>query len=173
MMTLEEKIGQMFAVGFEGLTAPQHILDWLAEGRVGGIILFARNVDTPAQVAALTASLHLAAKTPILIGIDQEGGTVARMRTGFSESPGVMALSSAIDDAEARVERVSRVLGTELRALGINWDYAPVVDISYNADNPSVGTRSFGSDKERVSRLAAAAVRGFQSGGVAACAYGG
>jgi beta-N-acetylhexosaminidase len=170
MMRLEDKIGQMFAVGFEGLTAPQYILDWLAEGRIGSVILFARNIDTPAQVAALTASLHLAAKYPILVGIDQEGGTVARLRTGFSESPGAMAMASAIEDTEARIERVSRVLARELKALGINWDYAPVVDISYNADNPSVGTRSFGSDKERVSQLAAAAVRGFQAGGVAACA---
>lgn len=170
MRTLEEKIGQMFAFGFEGLTAPQYLLDWLAEGRLGGVILFARNIDTPEQVAALTNSLHQAAKTPILIGIDQEGGTVARMRAGFSESPGAMALSASVEETEQRVNRVSWVLGKEMRALGINWVYAPVVDITYNAGNPSLGTRSFGSDKERVSRLAYEAVMALQGSGLAACA---
>lgn len=170
MQTLEEKIGQLLGVGFDGLQAPDYLLEWLAQGRVGAVILFARNVESPEQLARLTASLHAAAKHPILIGIDQEGGTVARLRQGFTESPGAMALSAAASGNAARVERVSRVLAQELRALGINWDYAPVVDLAYNAQNPSVGTRSFGIDPERVSELVASAVRGFQQGGVAACA---
>ncbi|MDX2141297.1 MAG: beta-N-acetylhexosaminidase [Chloroflexota bacterium] len=165
--TLELQIGQMCYVGFEGLTAPDYLLDWLRSGRVGGVILFARNVESPAQVAALTDSLQAAAPYGVIISIDQEGGTVARLRDGFTESPGAMALSSA-QDAESFTERVSHMLATELRALGIHWDYAPAVDISYNAANPSVGTRSFGSDAARVSRLGAAAIRGFQSAGVAA-----
>jgi beta-N-acetylhexosaminidase len=170
MHTLETKIGQMFAVGFDGLRAPDYLLDWLAQGRVGGVILFGRNIDTPQQLAALTTSLHQAAKFPLLIGVDQEGGTVARLRQGFSESPGAMALSAGGDQAETRTEQVSQVMAAELRAMGVNWNYAPVVDISYNAANPSVGTRSFGNDKHRVSALAASAVRGFQAGSVAACA---
>jgi len=168
-MNLEQRIGQMLMAGFHGLTAPDYFLDWLREGRIGGVILFARNVADPQQLADLTASLHAAAASPILIGIDQEGGTVARMRQGFTESPGALALSSA-QDAEALTEQMSGVLGAELRALGINWDYAPAVDITYNAGNPTVGTRSYGSDPARVSRLAAAAVRGFQGAGIAACA---
>jgi beta-N-acetylhexosaminidase len=159
----------MCYVGFEGLTAPDYLLDWLRAGRVGGVILFARNVENPAQVAALNDTLQAAAPYGVIISIDQEGGTVARLRDGFSESPGAMALSSA-RDAESLTERVSYMLATELRALGIHWDYAPAVDISYNAANPSVGTRSFGSDAARVSRLGAAAIRGFQAAGVAASA---
>jgi beta-N-acetylhexosaminidase len=164
--SLETRIGQMMFVGFEGLEAPDYILEWLREGRIGGIILFARNVESPAQVAALTDALQAAAPYGVIISIDQEGGTVARLREGFTESPGAMALASA-QDGEALTEQVSHMLATELRALGIHWNYAPVVDISYNADNPSVGTRSFGDDPQHVSRLAAAAVRGFQRGGVA------
>jgi len=165
--TLETRVGQMLFAGFEGLEPPDYILDWLRAGRIGGIILFARNVAHPAQLAALTNLLQAAAPYGVIISIDQEGGTVARLRQGFTESPGAMALASARDD-ESLVERVSHMLATELRALGIHWNYAPVVDISYYADNPSMGTRTFGNDAAKVSRLAVAAVRGFQSGGVAA-----
>lgn len=166
--TLEDKIGQMFLVGFDGLEAPHYILDWLAQGRIGGVILFARNVHTPQQVARLTQQCHQAAKYPILIGIDQEGGEVARLRDGFTESPGAMALSAA-QNGIALAERMSAILGAELRALGINWNYAPVLDITYSIENPAVGTRSPGSDPQRVSNIAAAQVRGFQSAGIAAC----
>lgn len=168
MQTLEDKIGQLFLVGFEGLEAPQHILDWLAQGRVGGVILFARNVQSPQQLARLTQQCHQAAKYPILIGIDQEGGEVARLRDGFTESPGALALSAAKNGVEL-AERMSYVLAAELRALGINWNYAPVLDITYNIENPAVGTRSAGSDPQRVSEIAAAQVRGFQAAGIAAC----
>ncbi|HVU15076.1 MAG TPA: beta-N-acetylhexosaminidase [Phototrophicaceae bacterium] len=170
-MDLHDKIGQMLMVGFHGLEAPAYLLDWLREGRIGGVILFARNVESPEQVARLTTSLHAAAKYPLLIGIDQEGGTVARLRQsqGFSESPGAMALSSAADGA-ALAEQVDQMLAEEMCALGINWDFAPVLDITYNHANASVGTRSFGMDRARVAQMGSAAVRGFQRGGVAACA---
>ncbi|MCC6615511.1 MAG: beta-N-acetylhexosaminidase [Anaerolineae bacterium] len=166
--SLEVKIGQMLLVGFEGLTAPDYVLEWLRAGRIGGVILFARNVESPEQVAALTGSIHAAATYGAIVSIDQEGGTVARLREGFTQSPGAMALASA-RDGEALTEEVSAVLARELRALGIGWDYAPSVDLTYTAANPSVGTRSFGSDAETVARLATAAVRGFQREGVAAC----
>jgi beta-N-acetylhexosaminidase len=165
--TLETRVGQMMFAGFDGLEAPPSILDALRAGRLGGIILFARSVDNPQQVAALTDSLQAAAPYGVIISIDQEGGTVARLRDGFTESPGAMALASA-RDAEIWVERMSRLLALELRALGIHWNYAPVVDLIYDPRNPSVGTRAFGSDPARVSALAAAAVRGFQGAGVAA-----
>lgn len=167
MLTLEEKAGRRLAVGFDGLTAPDYILEWLSEGRIGGIILFQRNVSTPEQVAALTASLHAAAKHPIMVMIDQEGGEVARLRGKFTEAPSAMALAAG---GGRYAEDVARVLGTELHALGINLNYAPVVDITYNAANPSVGTRSPGADADTVSKIAAAQVRGYQSAGVAACA---
>ncbi len=167
-MNLEQKIGQMLMVGFDGYTAPDYILDWLAQGKISGVILFARNVQTPEQVARLTQSLHQAAKTPILISIDQEGGTVARLRSGFTESPGAMALAAG--GSEEMAEAMAAVLAAEMRALGINWDYAPVVDITHDTRNSSVGTRSLGTDAALVSRLAVAQVRGYQKMGVAACA---
>ncbi len=167
MLSLQEKIGQMLMVGFDGLEAPDYILEWLEEGRVGGIILFTRNISTPSQVAGLTSTLHKVAKYPILIAIDQEGGIVTRLREGFTESPGAMALGAA--DSEELAEEVSAMLATEMRALGINWNFAPVVDISTGSRNPSVGIRSLGADATKVGRMASAQVRGFQKAGVAAC----
>ncbi len=169
---LKTQVGQMLLAGFEGLTPPEYILDWIAEGRIGGVILFGRNVETPEQLARLTQTCHDAAhrngRPPLLIGIDQEGGTVARLREGFTESPGALALGAA--DDEALAEDVSAMLARELRALGINWDYAPVVDLTHDIANPTVGTRSPGSDPDRVSRIVRAEVRGFQRAAVAATA---
>lgn len=167
-MQLAEKVGQMLLVGFQGLSAPDYILEWLASGQIGGVLLFARNIDTPQQVAALTRQVHEAAKYPALVAIDQEGGIVARLREGFTESPGAMALSASGDTDLAR--RMSAVLGAEMHALGINWNFAPVLDLAYNRQNPTVGTRASGSDTETVSAFATAAIEGFQSAGVAACA---
>jgi beta-N-acetylhexosaminidase len=167
-LTLEEKLGQMLIVGFQGREAPPHILDWLREGKIGGIILFARNIESPVQLEALTRSLRQAAKHPILVAIDQEGGTVARLREGFTESPGAMSLGAA-DDTQL-TKQVSGVLAAEMRAVGVNWNLAPAIDITHNIHNPSVGTRSLGTDPEHVARHAVAQIRGFQEGGVAATA---
>ncbi|MYD08783.1 MAG: beta-N-acetylhexosaminidase [Chloroflexi bacterium] len=166
MMPLEEKVGQMMMVGFTGTSPPAHILDWLARGRVGGIYLFAHNIENPAQVKQLVEECRSAAKHPILFGIDQEGGIVARLRAGFSESPGAMALGASGDPQLA--EDVAFMLGTELAALGINWIFAPVADIAHQPANPSVGARSVGSDPRLVSQMVAAQIRGYQRAGVAA-----
>lgn len=170
-LSLEHQVGQMFMVGFAGYTAPSYLLDWIAAGRVGGVILFARNVESPQQLADLTRTLHEASALPLLIAIDQEGGRVARLwhSQGFSESPGAMALAAA-EDHQHLSREISHLMAVEMRAMGINWNYAPAVDITYNANNPTVGTRSYGSDPRHVSIMAAAAVMGFQTGGVAACA---
>ncbi len=168
MLSLEEKLGQMMVVGFHGLEPPDYILDWVARGRVGGIILFARNIGTPEQVAAMTQALHAAAPRPLLVAIDQEGGVVARLRGDYTESPGAMALAAA--DSDELAQSVSAVLGKELRALGINWNLAPTLDLTHNIHNPSVGVRSLGIDPQRVAYLGVAQVRGFQSAGVAATA---
>jgi beta-N-acetylhexosaminidase len=167
-LPLDEKVGQMLFAGFHGTSAPRNIIEWLKEGKMGGVILFARNIESPEQVEALTRSLHTAAKHPILIAIDQEGGTVARLRAGYTESPGAMALGAA--DDSALTERVSGVLATELRALGINWNLAPAIDLTHNIHNPSVGTRSLGADPGHVAKHAVAQIMGSQSKGVAATA---
>jgi beta-N-acetylhexosaminidase len=152
---------------FPGQQAPAWILAALADG-LAGVTLFGPNIDSPTQLADLTGELRAAAPGAV-IAIDEEGGDVTRIahRRG-SPYPGNAALG-AIDDV-GLTEAVYAALGADLAALGVNLDLAPAVDVNTAADNPVIGTRSFGSDTALVARHAAAAVAGLQSAGVAACA---
>jgi beta-N-acetylhexosaminidase len=152
---------------FPGHDAPPWVLAALDEG-LAGVTLYGFNIGSPAQLSGLTATLRAAVAEPV-IAIDEEGGDVTRIahRRG-SPYPGNAALG-AIDDP-ALTEAVYAALGADLAALGVNLDLAPAVDVNTAADNPVIGTRSFGSDTALVARHAAAAVTGLQSAGVAACA---
>ena len=152
---------------FDGVTAPDWILRWLERG-LGGVVLFARNIESPDQVSALARSLR-AEHSDLLIATDEEGGDVTRLesRTG-SSYPGNWALG-VVDDT-ALTEQVAASIAGELAAVGINYDFAPVADINSNAANPVIGIRSFGSEPALVARQVAAFVTGLQGQGVAACA---
>jgi beta-N-acetylhexosaminidase len=153
--------------GFVGTAAPDWVRRRLADG-LAGVVLFSRNVDTPAQLADLTSALR-AENADILIGIDEEAGEVTRLeaRTGSSR-PGNYALG-VVDDV-ALTEQVARDVGRDLRTAGVNIDFAPAADVNSNPDNPVIGLRSFGADPALVARHTAAWIRGLQSAGVAACA---
>jgi beta-N-acetylhexosaminidase len=152
---------------FPGRKAPGWVLDALAGG-VAGVTMFGPNIDGPGQLGGLITRLRAVAIEPI-VAIDEEGGDVTRIAhlTG-SPYPGNAALG-AVDDPEL-TQSVYHALGADLAALGINLDLAPSVDVNTAADNPVIGTRSFGADPELVARHAAAAVTGLQAAGVAACA---
>jgi beta-N-acetylhexosaminidase len=152
---------------FPGVTVPGWLLAALDRG-LAGVTLFSPNVCDPAQLAALTSQLRDAADEPV-IAIDEEGGDVTRMahRIG-SPYPGNAALG-AVDDTGLTTE-IYRALGSDLAAAGINTNLAPSADVNSAADNPVIGTRSFGADTDLVARHTAAAVTGLQSAGVAACA---
>jgi beta-N-acetylhexosaminidase len=153
--------------GFDGLEVP----DWLKrglEGGLGGVVLFARNVHDPEQLAALTASLRVE-RPELLVAVDEEGGDVTRLEAAAGSSfPGNLALG-AVDDV-ALTRRVAAAIGGELAAAGVNLDLAPVADVIVDRSNPIVGVRSFGSDPQLVARHVAAFVEGLQGVGVAACA---
>ena len=151
---------------FPGSAPPDWVRRFLAGGG-GGIVLFAYNVDTPESLAELTASLR-AERAEVLLGLDEEGGDVTRLewRTG-SSYPGEAALG-VIDDTTL-TEEVAAAIAADLAAVGVNWNYAPVADVNV-PENPVIGTRAFGSDPALVARHVAAAVRGCQRLGVAACA---
>jgi beta-N-acetylhexosaminidase len=152
---------------FGGRAAPVWVLDALRAG-LGGVTVFGPNIADPAQLSALTARLRSAAAEP-LIAIDEEGGDLTRIGHLVGSSyPGNAALG-AVDDV-VLTQAVYHALGTDLAALGINVDLAPSVDVNTAADNPVIGTRSFGADTGLVARHAAAAVTGLQAAGVAACA---
>ncbi len=166
---LDAACAGLLCVGFDGTSPSPEVLELVRRG-VAGVILFARNVESAEQVAELSAALKRAAGRPLLISVDQEGGRVARLRArhGFTELPPMRILGETGDEQLAF--QVGALLGAELRAVGIDQDYAPVVDVDTNPKNPVIGDRSLGRDPEEVGRLGAALVRGIQSAGVAACA---
>ncbi|HUR05117.1 MAG TPA: glycoside hydrolase family 3 protein, partial [Nonomuraea sp.] len=152
-------------VAFQGTTAPGWVLRELENG-LGGVTLFGFNVADPDRLRSLTASLR-AAGEPV-ISLDEEGGDVTRLAYHVgSPYPGNAALG-AVDDTEL-TNRVYRAIGSELAACGINLDMAPDADVNTEADNPVIGTRSFGDDPALVARHTVAAVQGLQSVNVAAC----
>ncbi len=157
-------------VGFEGAAAPPWLRRSIADGSVGGIVLFRRNFEDAAQARALIAELHALAPTdePLTIAIDEEGGRVQRLRDWWTAWPPMRRLGER-DEIES-TRAVGAAIGRELADLRIDLDFAPVVDVDTNPANPVIGDRSFGATPEAVSRHAVAWIDGLQSAGVAACA---
>lgn len=152
--------------GFIGTEAPEWVLRRAAEG-LGGVCLYARNVESPEQVAGLCASLH-AANPALIIAIDEEGGDVTRLEAVTGSSyPGNLALGAA--NNRVITFTVARQIGLELARAGIDLDLAPDADVNTNPSNPVIGVRSFGSDPAAVAAQTVAWTGGLQSAGVAAC----
>lgn len=167
MSSVEQLAGRMICVGFEGVAVPESLRELIERG-VSAVILFARNVQAPVQVRELTREIKALATRPIMICIDQEGGRVQRLRgPGFSDTPSMRELGRSADPAAA--QEVGTRLGQELRALGIDMNLAPVLDVDSNPANPVIGERSFGSNPKLVATLGVAFAQGLQTGGVAAC----
>jgi beta-N-acetylhexosaminidase len=157
-------------VAFAGTELPAKMAKLLAARPVAGVTLFRQhNVGSPGQVRALTAQLQAAAPDahrPMLVAADQEGGQLIALGDETTQFAGAMALGAAGDVDLA--ERVSWATGRELRAMGVNVNYAPVCDLATNPASPSLGIRSFGDDPAAVGQLTAATVRGHLASGVAA-----
>ena len=194
-MTLEQKVGQLFVIEVAGRDA-NSVSDTakavnqrlfgvdtpaqaIAKYQPGGVIYYTTrnnddNIGDPAQVATLSNGLQAAAlaqpaRIPLQISVDQEGGAlVARFGAPATQMPGNMALGAGRSAADAR--RSAEVIGTELAAVGVTQDYAPVSDVNINPNNPVIGIRSIGGDPGLVSDLAAAQVAGYHDGGVSAVA---
>jgi len=162
--------GELLIVGFEGQTAPADLLARISAGRVGGVVLFRRNLGTLAEVAALVSSLQAAVPAgdpPLLVSLDQEGGRVQRIKAPLPHWPPMSRLGE-LDDI-GRSEAVGHAIGTELLALGFNVDYAPVLDVHTNPANPIIGDRAFGTSPDQAARHALAFWRGLESAGVRGC----
>ena len=162
--------GQLVLAGFHGQAAPADIKRLLRDFGFGGVILFARNVDAPEQLAELVRELQEAARDsgaglPLLVAVDQEGGRVQRLRAPWTVWPPARALGRLGSEELAR--RMGAALAEELRACGIGMDLAPVLDVDTNPNNPVIGDRSLSDDPEVVARLGAAFVQGLQDGRVA------
>ncbi len=161
--------GQMIMAGFEGTALTPETEDLIRNHHVGGLILFSRNYENPEQLHSLIRGLQkVAAATatgvPLFISVDQEGGRVARLTEPFTKYPPLCCVGHA--GSESLAYRFGQSLATELRDVGINMDYAPVLDVNTNPENPIIGDRAIASDPDTVARLANSFIKGFQESGV-------
>ncbi|WP_242909819.1 glycoside hydrolase family 3 protein [Actinomadura terrae] len=187
-MTLRDKAAQLFVLQIHGTSADttdpadvaanrrlygaDNAAQVIARYHPGGFLYYSAspaNVQNPRQLAAFSNGIQRAAAAqplpiPATIATDQEGGIVARVQPPATQSPGAMALAAGRRAADARA--LARVTGRELRAIGINQDYAPDADVNVNPANPVIGVRSFGSDPALVSRMVTAQIDGYRAGGV-------
>ena len=165
---LRRQAGRFVIAGFTGHTAPDDLRRLIQEFDLAGVIYFSRNIIEPAQVAELSREVAaLARDWPFWISVDQEGGRVARLKAPFTEWPPAITLGRS--DDEHLTTRFAGALAAELRAVGINMDFAPVLDVHSNPKNPVIGDRALSDDPELAARLGAAFIRAMQSAGVAAC----
>jgi beta-N-acetylhexosaminidase len=159
-------------IAFVGSELPPSAARRINEHGAAGVTLFrVHNIVDPPQIRRLTAAIQKARPAgapPLLVAADQEGGQVIGLGEGTTQFAGAMALGATGDEHLA--ERIAGATARELRALGVNVNYAPVCDVANNPANPALGIRSFGDDPEAVGRFAAATVRGLQNDGVAATA---
>jgi len=160
-MTLEEKAGQVLALSFSGTSLDGETRSRLEEIKPGGLILYGKNVESLSQVRSLLSCIRETVRLdlPLMVAVDQEGGTVARIRGHGADFPGNMALGATGDPGLA--ERQGFIMGRQLKSLGIDLDYAPVVDVNSNSSNPIIGVRSFGDDVAVVSSMGASMIKGF------------
>ena len=151
----------------------RHVIDELIDHGLGAVILFSRNIaGGPEQVAELVGELKgRAGARRLIVAIDHEGGRVSRMREGFSAIPSMRELGREIErtGAFSLARDIGRIVGRELRSVGIDLNFAPVVDVDTNPANPVIGDRSLSRDPSIVARAGEELVRGMQEEGVAAC----
>ncbi len=167
-LTLDEKIGQLFVTGFPGKEPSQEFLSLVREEKVGNVILFSHNVSDKNQMAGLNRLLQkeIISTTGIIpiISIDEEGGVVTRLPKDTAIMPSAMAQAAAND--KELIYQGARITGRQLRALGVNMNLAPVLDINSNINNPVIGVRSFGETREDVVKFGESAVIGYNEEGI-------
>jgi len=168
MATLKEKIGQMIMVGLKGEELTKEEEQLLRNYSFGGFILFAHNLKEPKQILSLCRSLwEIEKKHPPFIAIDQEGGRVHRLPAPFTHFPAAAALGRTGNTCLAY--RFGLATARELAAVGINLNFAPVLDVHSNPDNPVIGDRSLSSDPGQVAALGWAIIEGLRKGGIIPC----
>ncbi len=168
MRELRKHVGQIAIAGFAGDSIPADLRLLAREFDLGGVILFARNVVAPEQVADIAREVReLTQELPLWVSVDQEGGRVARLKAPFTVWPPMQTLGRSGDEKLAH--RFARALAAELKAVGITLDYTPVLDINTNPKNPVIGDRALAERADDVARLGRAIITTLQQEGIAAC----
>lgn len=169
------RIGQMVLVNFKGCTVSNEIRTMIETYYVGNIMLSSNNIQDASQLANLTKELQKIAQDtgyqyPLMIGIDQENGMISRFGDGIRAThfPGAMTLGAT--RAQNQAFEVGRATAKELAAVGINWNFAPVLDVVNEQDGTGASVRSFGDDPQNVGRFGQAFSEGLRAGGIASCA---
>ena len=166
---IEVMVGQMVVVDLRGVSLPMEMERMLESGLISGFLLFPGKDATPGQVRKLTDAIRGASKSfPAMIAIDQEGGRVLRLKEPFTQVPSMRRLGAKKDEALAF--EVGKIFGAELSSVGINTDFAPVLDLDLNPENQVIGDRALSPDPEMVSRLGVALIQGMQSQKIITCA---
>jgi beta-N-acetylhexosaminidase len=172
-LSVEQRAGQTMAIAFHGSSVTSAVEDMIRTRGIGGIVLRAENAPNATALALVCADLQrIAAEAkipPLFIALDQEGGSVVRVASGMTVFTSQMGLA-ATPDPVAAVQRAATITAGELRANGVNWNFAPVADVNNEPLNPIIGNRSFGSDPQRVSTLVGVAVRAYAAAGLLCCA---
>ena len=164
---IRDSVLARFMLGFDGESLSAELSDYLARG-LAGVVLYPRNFHNVKHLRDLTAEIRRAAGRPVLIGIDQEGGTRFALQEPFTPWPSAAELGRA-GDFEL-VEQVARAIAMELRAAGCNVNFAPMLDLHVNPESPVTTDRSFGTDPYRVAKMGVAFDRGLRAGRVLSCA---
>ncbi|OPF51344.1 glycoside hydrolase family 3 [Clostridium baratii] len=163
-MSLDEKIGQLVISGFYGTTLDENILKLIKENKISGVILFNRNVKDSNTLLSLNNSLKESNKNnklPLFISVDEEGGSVTRMPKDIKRLPTNKYIGS-LNNKDLSY-KVGEILGEQLSYFGFNMNFAPVLDINSNSNNPVIGDRSFGNNKDIVASLGTSTMKGIQS----------
>lgn len=165
-MTLEEKVGQMFIMGFEGYTMDENITRLLTEKHLGGVILFSQNIDTIKQTRTLISNLEAAnnSKAKLFMSLDEEGGTVSRIPKEMGAFEAAWQVGAVNDLAYAFNH--GSAIGEAVKSLGFNMDFAPVLDVNSNPNNPVIGGRAFSSDPQVVKAIGTQVFKGINAAGV-------
>lgn len=166
-MTLEQKVGQMILAGIEGTSIDQATRRMISEQHIGGVILYKNNFSDLSGSVKLVNALKKANKgnpAPLFVSVDQEGGKVSRLPKDFVLMPDASKVGCSRDPDIA--EQMGALLAQELRIMGLNVNFAPVLDINSNPNNPIIGNRSFGNNAELVTKMGLAVIKGMSSGGM-------
>ena len=167
-MSIREKVGQLLMIGFQGTKLSSEFIDQLQEYRPGGVILFSRNLVDAEQIAQLTNSLQEhTPDSPLLIAIDQEGGRVSRLPQDFTIFPSASTVAACQSPEIAY--GVAEITAKELRAVGINMNMAPILDVNSNPTNPIIGNRAYGDHPSQVCTFGQAIIQGLENNGVIPC----
>lgn len=164
-----DSFGQLVISGIQGVSLTPEEAKFIADEKLGGIILFSHNFEDPAQLAELVNSIQkLRDEYPLFISTDQEGGRVMRFKKHFTQFPSMMDLARM--DSPKLIYEVHTLMAKELAACGINFSYSPCCDIATNPQNKVIGDRAYGTTAEQVEKYISAAIRGLQTSGLIACA---